>query len=63
MPPEPAEKHPPKGQPETRVADPRDLTYQGGFTGDQREIVENPAVTPEMVNEPGDVRIDLLEED
>lgn len=46
-----------------RVMDPRDLTYTGGFQGNAREIVENPAVTPEMPNEPGDLRDDLLEED
>lgn len=45
------------------TVDPRDLVYSGGYAGDPREIVENPAVTPEMINEPGDNRIDLLEED
>lgn len=39
------------------------LVNRGGYNGDPREIVENPAVTPEMLNEPGDQRIDLLEED
>lgn len=46
-----------------RVMDPRDLAYTGGFQGSAREIVENPAVTPEMPNEPGDLRSDMLEED
>jgi hypothetical protein len=39
------------------------LVSRGGFEGDPREIVENPAVTPEMINEPGDKQIDTLEED
>ncbi len=39
------------------------LVYKGGFTGDPREIVENPAVAPEMLNQPGDLRRDLNEED
>jgi hypothetical protein len=39
------------------------LVYKGGFTGDAREIVESPAVAPEMLNQPGDLRRDLNEED
>lgn len=39
------------------------LVYKGGFAGDPREIVENPAVAPEMLNQPGDLRQDLNEED
>lgn len=49
--------------PQTNTVDPQDLVYSGGYTGDPREIVENPAVTPEMLNEPGDLRSDALEED
>ncbi|WP_432808185.1 hypothetical protein [Pantanalinema sp. GBBB05] len=45
------------------TVDPQDLVYSGGYTKDPREIVENPAVTPEMLNEPGDLRSDALEED
>lgn len=39
------------------------LVYKGGYTGDPREIVENPAVAPEMLNQPGDLRQDMNEED
>lgn len=46
-----------------RSIDPQDLVYSGGFIGNPREIVENPAVTPEMLNEPGDLRSDALDED
>lgn len=51
---------PPKTQ---KIVDPMNLVYSGGYTGDPREIVENPAVTPEMPNEPGDLRADELSED
>jgi hypothetical protein len=50
-------------KPEQKTVDPMDLVYSGGYNGDPREIVENPAVTPEMLNEPGDLRADELEED
>lgn len=46
-----------------RLMDPQDLVYRGGYQGNPREIVENPAVTPQMLNEPGDLRADELEED
>lgn len=49
--------------PEPTVDAVENLVTRGGYEGDPREIVENPAVTPEMLNEPGDQRIDLLEED
>ncbi len=58
----PPSQHPP-AEPAPQMTDPRDLVYAGGWEGDIREIVENPAVTPEMLNEPGDLRQDLLEED
>lgn len=58
--PKPTDDSPPKKQ---KVVDPNDLVYSGGYQGDPREIVENPAVTPEMLNEPGDLRADELEED
>lgn len=51
---------PPKKQ---KIVNPDDLVYSGGTDVDPRELVENPAVTPEMLNEPGDIRSDLLEED
>ncbi|MBD2079368.1 hypothetical protein [Leptolyngbya sp. FACHB-17] len=50
----------PKNQ---KVVDPNDLVYSGSYQGDPRELVENPAVTPEMPNEPGDLRADELDED
>lgn len=50
-------------KPEQDTVDPMDLVYSGGYEGDPREIVENPAVTPEMLNEPGDLRADEMDED
>lgn len=38
------------------------LVSRGGFEGDPREIVQNPAVTPEMLNEPDDRRVDLTDD-
>lgn len=49
--------------PQPTVDGVENLVTRGGYEGDPREIVENPAVTPEMINEPGDKRVDLLEED
>ena len=49
--------------PEPTVDVVENLVSSGGFEGNPREIVENPAVTPEMPNEPGDLQIDMLEED
>lgn len=54
---------------ETRAVDPRDLNYTGGFVGNPREIIDNPAVTPETVNigQPADalsdLRSDLMDEE
>jgi len=31
-----------------RTVDPRDLVYKGGYQGNPRDIVENPAVAPQM---------------
>lgn len=42
-----------------KTIDPQDLVTKGGYTGDPEEIITNPAVTPEMINEPSDVRDDL----
>lgn len=33
--------------------DPRDLVNKGGYDKDPREIVENPAVTPQMLDDRG----------
>lgn len=44
-----------------RLIDPRDLVYQGGPALDPREVVENPAVAPEMLEQaPEDLRDDLM---
>jgi hypothetical protein len=41
------------------VVDVEDLVMKGGYTGDPKEIVSNPAVTPQMIDEPSDLRDDL----
>ncbi|MCY7272477.1 MAG: hypothetical protein LH702_01695 [Phormidesmis sp. CAN_BIN44] len=46
-----------------KTVNPMDLVYSGGYVGDPRELVKNPAVTPEMLNEPGDLRADEMNED
>jgi hypothetical protein len=35
-----------------QIMDPRDLVNKGGYRKHPREIVENPAVTPQMLDEP-----------
>ena len=45
------------------IMDPQEVVYKGGYVGNPKDIVENPAATPEMLNEPGDLRDDLMEED
>lgn len=52
-----------QAKPAPKTVNPQDLVYSGGSSGDPREIVENPAVTPQMLNEPGDLRGDEMEED
>ncbi len=42
--------------------DPQELVYRGGYSGNPRDIVENPAVAPEMVGQIDDLRDDLLAE-
>lgn len=42
--------------------DPRDLVSKGGYVGNPREIIENPAVAPQMLDRPEDLRDDLLAE-
>jgi hypothetical protein len=50
--------------PEVRMADPLDLVYGGGYAGNPREIVENPAVAPQMLTinqgDADDLRDDML---
>lgn len=46
-----------------QAIDPQDLVYKGGYRGNPRDIVENPAVAPEMLNQPGDLQADLRAED
>jgi len=41
------------------AVDPRDLVTKGGYTKDPSEIVNNPAVTPQMLNEGENLRDDL----
>ncbi|MGE5657661.1 MAG: hypothetical protein ACM37W_13730 [Actinomycetota bacterium] len=45
------------------LVDPRDLVYTSRLAGDPGEILSNPAVTPQMPNNPGDLRSDLREEE
>ena len=45
-----------------RIVDPRDLVYSGGFDRDPQEILGNPAVAPEMIQEGRDLRVDLFRE-
>lgn len=57
---EPEEK---KASAEDRVNPAEDLIYGGGYTKDPREIINNPAVAPQMLNGPGDLRGDLIEDE
>lgn len=46
-----------------KVMDPQDLAYTGGYRGNPRRIVENPAVSPQMLEDvedfhAGDIRDD-----
>jgi hypothetical protein len=51
----------PENSGDDKLIDPRELNYQGGYSGDPREIVENPAVAPDMVEPaPEDLRDDLM---
>jgi len=36
-----------------------DLVMKGGYTGNPQEILDNPAVAPQMIDEPSDLRDDL----
>jgi hypothetical protein len=46
-----------------QAMDPRDLVRKGGYRKHPREIVENPAVTPEMYDEPQESRAGFIRED
>lgn len=46
-----------------KTVNPMDLVSTSRYEGDPRELIENPAVTPEMLNEPGDLRTDEIDED
>lgn len=45
------------------VVDPRDLVNKGGYRKHPREIVENPAVTPQMLDEPQQSGAGFIRED
>lgn len=42
--------------------DPQQLVYNQGTPENPGELLQNPAVAPEMVNAPGDIRSDLMED-
>lgn len=46
-----------------RTVDARDLARTEGYPADVREAVESPMVAPEMLNAPGDLRGDTMDED
>ncbi|HEY9908854.1 MAG TPA: hypothetical protein V6D18_14750 [Thermosynechococcaceae cyanobacterium] len=46
-----------------RTFDPQDLVYKGGYSGNPREILDNPAVAPQTIDEPGDLRDDRMPDD
>lgn len=48
---------------EKQTVDPRDLVQKGGYRKHPREIVENPAVTPQMLDEPQESRSGFIRED
>jgi hypothetical protein len=57
----PQANSPSNSQADPNIVDPRELVYAGGYVGDPREIVENPAVAPDMVEAaPEDLRDDLM---
>lgn len=43
--------------------DVQDLVNKGGYDRDPREIVENPAVAPQMITEPHDLRSDMIDDE
>jgi hypothetical protein len=38
------------------------LVTRGGYEGNPREIVQNPAVTPEMLDDQQDLRVDFTDD-
>ncbi|NEQ29225.1 MAG: hypothetical protein F6K28_61900 [Microcoleus sp. SIO2G3] len=42
------------------MTDPIDLVYKGGFNGNPREIVQNPAVAPEMLDNMSELNDHLM---
>lgn len=54
-----------KPQKDEHLVDPRDLVYAGGTDRNPRELVENPGVAPEMLEDqsPEDLRDDLMPRD
>lgn len=46
----------------SQMVDVQDLVYKGGFDKDPQEILGNPAVAPEMLQEGRDLRVDLFKE-
>lgn len=61
--PKPSDR-PPGSAPEDKTIDPRDLVSRGGYEGNPREIIENPAVSPELIEpSPEDLRDDLMPKD
>lgn len=46
-----------------QAVDPRDLVYKGGYNKNPREVVENPAVTPQMLDEPQETRAGYIRDD
>jgi hypothetical protein len=48
---------------EKNMVDPRDLVSKGGYRKHPREIVENPAVTPQMLDEPQETGAGFIRED
>jgi hypothetical protein len=46
-----------------KAVDPRDLVNKGGYRKHPREIVENPAATPQMLDEPQESRAGFIRKD
>lgn len=47
-------------QSDIKMADPLDLVSKGGFNGNPREIIENPAVAPEMIDNMSELNDHLM---
>ena len=50
-------KKTPASESEDQTYDVRDLVSKGGYAKNPREIIENPAVTPQMVDESSDSQV------